>query len=70
MDPIRQDVLANMCFNMGIGTLMTFHNTLAAMHDQRWEDAAEGMLASKWASQVGARADRLAEQMRTGEHQT
>jgi lysozyme len=65
MNDARQNVLANMCF-MGIGTLLTFKNTLAAMQDSRYGDAADGMLASKWAKQVGQRADRLAKIMREG----
>ncbi len=69
MDDLRQDVLANMCFNMGIGKLEGFHNTLAAMKAGDWQAAHDGMLASAWARQVGQRANRLAEQMLTGEHQ-
>lgn len=64
MSDDRQQVLANMCFNMGIKTLLTFKNTLAAMQSGRYSDAANGMLASVWARQVGARAVRLAEVMR------
>lgn len=66
MNDARQNVLANMCF-MGIGTLLTFKNTLAAMQDSRYGDAADGMLASKWAKQVGQRANRLADIMRKGQ---
>lgn len=65
MNDARQNVLANMCF-MGIGSLLGFVNTLAAMKEGRFGDAADGMLDSKWAKQVGARAKRLAEVMRTG----
>jgi len=63
----RQNVLANMCFNMGLPTLLTFKNTLQAMRDGRYADAADGMLASRWAQQVGQRAVRLSKMMRTGE---
>ena len=62
----RQRVLANMCFNLGINRLLGFKNTLAAMKEGRYADAAEGMLASKWASQVGQRAVRLANMMKEG----
>lgn len=60
----RQQVIANMAFNMGIATLLQFKNTLAAVQAGRYEDAAEEMLASKWAGQVGGRAKRLANMMR------
>lgn len=62
----RQNVLASMAFNMGINTLKTFKNTLQAMRDGRYADAADGMLASKWAKQVGQRAVRLSKMMREG----
>lgn len=62
----RQRVLANMCFNMGLPVLSQFVNTLAAMEQGRYTAAASGMMASKWAKQVGKRADRLAEMMENG----
>jgi lysozyme len=62
----RQNVLANMCFNMGINSLMKFKNTLQAMQEGRFDDAASGMLSSLWAQQVGQRAIRLAKEMKEG----
>lgn len=66
MDDVRQRVIASMCFNMGIGKLLGFHNTLCAMRAGNHTSAASGMLASLWAKQVGDRATRLADAMRTG----
>lgn len=66
MSDARQQVIANMCFNMGIGKLQTFVNTLQAMKDGRYADAAAGMRNSLWAKQVGARAERLAQMMENG----
>ncbi|MBN8173481.1 glycoside hydrolase family protein [Burkholderia multivorans] len=65
LDPVRQRVMMNMAFNMQ-GKLLTFVNTLAAIKRGDYAAAADGMLASKWASQVGARATRLASMMRSG----
>jgi lysozyme len=48
MDPVRQRVICNCCFNMGIGTLLTFHNTLGAMQRGAYAVAAAGLKASKW----------------------
>jgi lysozyme len=68
----RQDVLANMAFNMGwlnaAGThgLGTFRATMAAIRAGDWAAAHDGLLASAWAREVGARARRLAEQLLTG----
>jgi lysozyme len=66
LDPVRQRVLVNMAFNLGMTGLLTFKNTLAAVQGGSYAAAAAGMLASKWATQVGDRAERLAEMMRTG----
>lgn len=63
----RQNVLANMGFNMGVPTLLTFVRTLALVKEGKFAEAADAMLVSKWATQVGMRAVRLASQMRTGE---
>ena len=66
LDEIRKSVLLNMCFNLGIGGLLEFNNTLAFIAAGDWERAANGMLASKWAKQVGRRAIELSELMRKG----
>jgi lysozyme len=66
LDQVRQEILINMGF-MGIAKLLQFHNMLTLMQAKKWDEAAEAMLDSKWATQVGARATRLAQQMRTGE---
>ena len=67
LDPIRQDVLADMAFNMGDAGLMDFKNTLALVDSGQFTRAAAAMLASTWASQVPTRAVRLAKMMKTGE---
>ena len=66
MSEARQQVLANMCFNLGISRLLGFTNTLDAMKEGRFDAAANGMIASLWARQVGQRAQRLAQMMRNG----
>ncbi len=66
LDEVRKSVLLNMCFNLGIGGLLSFNNTLAFIGSGDWERAANGMLASKWAKQVGRRAIELSELMRKG----
>lgn len=66
LDEVRQRVLANMCFNLGIGKLLTFRNTLKLIQIGNYLDAAQTMTSSKWATQVGPRATRLALMMRDG----
>jgi lysozyme len=66
MTDARREVLANMCFNLGIGKLLGFKNTLAFMEQGRYEAAARGMEASMWYRQVGDRAKRLVKMMEEG----
>lgn len=71
LDPVRQRVIINMCFNMGWGAgtphgLHTFVNTLGFVQSKDYNRAANGMLASAWAKEVGMRAQRLAGMMRSG----
>lgn len=66
LDDVRQRVLVNMAFNLGIAGLLGFKNTLAMIERGDYAGAAKGMLASKWATQVGERAKRLATMMETG----
>lgn len=63
LDPIRQRVIVNMCFNLGIGGLLGFKNTLAHVKAGQYQLARFGMLTSLWAKQVGKRAHRLADLM-------
>jgi len=62
----RKAVLVNLAFNIGPIRLSGFIKMLSAIADQNYDEAAEEMLASKWASQVGQRAIRLSKQMREG----
>ena len=62
----RQDVLINMLFNMGANRLLTFTKMWAAIRDNDFETAADEMLLSRWADQVGQRAIELSDRMRAG----
>ena len=64
LDSSRRDVIMNMCFNLGLPTLLKFENMIAALSSHQYQRAADEMLDSKWARQVGDRAERLAEVMR------
>jgi lysozyme len=66
MDPVRQRVISNMAFNLGITRLLGFHNTLLAMQRGSYAVAAAGMRASAWFHQVGDRALRLCQAMEAG----
>ena len=62
----RQAVLVGMAFQMGLDGLLAFGTTLSHVRTGRWTEAAQAMMASRWAAQTPSRAKRLAEQMRTG----
>jgi lysozyme len=66
MSESRQMAFANFAFNVGIGTVLTFKNTLAAMERGDYEAAAKGLEDSRWYSQVGNRAKRVVELIRKG----
>lgn len=67
LDPVRQAVLINMAFNLGIKGLLKFKNMLEAISTQDWQMASLAMVNSRWAMQVKGRAHELARMMRTGE---
>jgi lysozyme len=66
LDPVRQGVLMNMAFQLGINGLMAFQDTLGKVQTGDYAVAADKMLQSKWATQTPERAKRLAIQMRDG----
>lgn len=66
LDGVRQGVILNMIFNIGFAGLEKFPRFLQAVAQGQWETAADEMGNSEWARQVGDRAVRLEEQMRTG----
>lgn len=67
LNEVRQRVLADMLFNVGLNKLKSFRKTLRAIESGNYEEASKEMLDSLWARQVGVRAVRLSEMMRTGE---
>ena len=66
LDKERQYVLIDLCFNMGIKGLLKFKNMLLALGTGNWNKAADELLNSKYALQVGKRAIRLASTIRNG----
>jgi lysozyme len=69
LDDVRKSVLVNMTFNMGIGGLAQFKDTLRKVQAGDYAGAAQAMLDSGWAKQVGPRAQRLSIQMEGGSWQ-
>ena len=67
IDPVRQGALTNMCFNMGADRFKKFKKMLALMQQHDYEAASVESLQSLWADQVGDRALRIADQIRSGQ---
>jgi len=67
LDDARKAVLLNMSFQLGMSGLMKFKNTLRKVEAGDYDGAAENMMKSLWARQTPNRAQRLADQMRTGQ---
>jgi lysozyme len=66
LDDVRQEVLMNMAFNLGVEGLKKFKATIQAVADGDYAGAAKAMMNSRWAGQVGKRAQELAVAMRSG----
>ena len=67
LDAVRQLVLIDMAFNMGVPRLCKFKRMWAAVHNNDFQTAAKEMLDSKWAVQVKSRSHKLANMMHHGE---
>jgi lysozyme len=63
----RQRVLVDMVFNLGISRFMKFQNMIDALANGNYAGAAAEMLDSRWADQVGQRAQRLSRAMENDE---
>ena len=66
LDNERQYALIDMCFNLGISRLLRFKNMLSALNQCLYNKAARECLESKYAKDVGKRAERIANTIRTG----
>ena len=69
LNEVRQEVIVNMVFNLGLVGFSKFKNTITAIKAGAFHEAADRMLHSKWATQVKGRAVELSEMMRSGEMQ-
>lgn len=72
LDPVRYAVLVDMTFNLGGEPFdgdgfKDWPMFVEQVRTQQWAAAAANMRATAWAKQVGARAQRLARMMETGQ---
>lgn len=69
MDPVRQDACLNLMFNIGHTRFRQFRRMIKAFESRDYDLAANELLDSKYAFQVGDRANELSEIIRTGKYQ-
>lgn len=66
LNDARQNALVNMVFQLGIGGVSKFVQTLLFLKNHDYENAATAMMQSNWAKQTPERAQRAADLIRTG----
>ena len=69
LDDARQRALINLAYNVGTTTLLKFKKTLQYLEEGSYEEAAEEVLDSRWAKQVGRRAIFISNVFLTGEEE-
>lgn len=69
LDDARRGALLNMAFQLGTEGLLKFERTLGLIREGKYDLAAHAMRQSKWAKQTPARAERMAQQILTGQWQ-
>lgn len=69
LDPVRQAVIVEMVFNLGLPKFKQFKKFIQAVAEQRWPHAKNELEDSLWYRQVKGRGETLAKQILTGEWQ-
>jgi lysozyme len=62
----RNHALTDLMFNLGKPKFLTFKKMIQAIKDEDWDRAADELLESKYANQVGQRAIDNSERLRHG----
>lgn len=66
LNQTRQEVLTEMCFNLGLAGLKKFQKMIQALDEKNYVLASQEMMKSAWATQVKKRAQTLSQLMKTG----
>lgn len=67
LDDVRQNVLIELCFQLGIERLLGFNKMFAALRVGNFTEAAKEGRDSLWYRQTPARAEKLMRAMETGD---
>ncbi len=67
LDTVRQDVLIELCFNIGLSGVLKFHQMINAIQNKDYPAAAMHLLNSLWAKQVSKdRSENMANRLSKG----
>ena len=66
LDEVRQRCVCNIAFNLGVGSLMGFHDALADLKAGNFINASQEFQDSDWYKEVGDRAVRICQAIKTG----
>lgn len=64
LSSVRKRALINLCFNMGISTLLDFKNSLYYLFKGDYSKSSENFKRSKWYKQVAYRGDRITDMIK------
>jgi|TARA_R110002073_G_scaffold106842_2_gene241054 lysozyme len=64
MPPKIQDVVMEMCYQLGVGGFSKFKKTIAYLQNKQFHDASQEMLDSLWAKQTPNRAKELSNRVK------
>ena len=65
LSDVRQEVLVNLCFNIGYPSFLNFKRMIWNLEKEDYSGAGNEMKNSKWFNQVGVRAEQLVKAMIT-----
>ena len=64
MPVVVQEVVLNMCYQLGVTGVSKFRKAISALQEGEWDEAANEMLDSLWARQTPNRATELSDIVR------
>ena len=68
LDEVRQHAIVSMLFQLGLPKFLEFKKTLAFLAEDKYSQAAEEMLNSKWARQTPNRAREISYMVETAQY--
>ena len=68
LDQVRQEAMVNMLFNLGLPRFLGFKKMIRHLSNKAYSQAAAELLNSRYAIQVGDRANELAYMLERGEY--